>query len=96
MFVDETSDHILDIKEYQKLNKRDAIWLCNILKKKKYEAIAIDSKITLGAVKNRFKLIFNELCVGDKQGFLNTYSDYKIYFGDELITAENIVDSIVE
>lgn len=92
MFEDETSDHILDIKEYQKLNKRDAIWLSDILKKKKYEAIAIESNVTLGTVKNRFKVIFNELCVGDKQGFLNAYSDYEIHYGDELITADTIIE----
>lgn len=92
MFEDKTSDHILDLKEYQKLNKRDAIWLTDILNKKKYEAIAIESGVTLGTVKNRIKVIFNELCVGDKQGFLTAYSDYEIHYGDELITADTIIE----
>ena len=59
---------------------------------KKYEAIAIESGVTLGTVKNRIKVIFNELCVGDKQGFLNAYSDYEIHYGDELITADTIIE----
>ena len=31
----------------------------------------------------RFKVIFNEIGVGDKKGFLNKYSDYEICYGDD-------------
>lgn len=94
MFEYEESNHILDIKNYPSLKKRDAKWLVDIINGKKYDAIAIENtpKISTGTVKNRFKFIYNELCVGDKQGFLNAYSDYEIHYGDELITADTIIE----
>lgn len=94
MFEYEESNHILDIKNYPSLKKRDAKWLVYIINGKKYDAIAIENtpKISTGTVKNRIKFIYNELCVGDKQGFLNAYSDYEIHYGDELITADTIIE----
>lgn len=76
--------HKLDIKKYQNLTKRDAQWLIDILNRKKYQSIAIDEKLSIGTIKNRLRFIFDELCVGDKQGFINTYSDFEICYGDEL------------
>lgn len=73
----------LDIKEYPDLKKRDAEWLSEIILGNKYEMIAIESKMSLGSVKNRFKIIFDVLETGDKQGFLNKYSEYEICFGEE-------------
>lgn len=77
------SNKTLDIQKYPALKRRDAEWLGKILNGKKYEAIAIESKMNLGSVKNRLKVIFKELGVGDKQGFLNKYSDYTIFFGED-------------
>lgn len=76
--------HKLDIKKYPNLTKRDAQWLIDILNRKKYQSIAIDEKLSIGTIKNRLRFIFDELCVGDKQGFINTYSDFEICYGDEL------------
>ena len=39
--------------------------------------------MSLGSVKNRLKVIFDEIGAGDKQGFLNKYSDYEICYGEE-------------
>lgn len=76
--------HKLDIKKYPNLTKRDAQWLIDILNRKKYQSIAIDEKLSIGTIKNRLRFIFDELCVGDKQGFISTYSDFEICYGDEL------------
>ncbi|MCR5285586.1 MAG: hypothetical protein K6D95_08300 [Treponema sp.] len=78
----QNSKHILDLQKYPELCKRDAEWLKNLLEGDKYEKVAIDYKMSLGSVKNRFKEIFDILGVGDKKGFLNKYSDFKICYGD--------------
>ena len=70
----------LNLSNYEGLTKRDSEWLNAILNNEKYEAIAIDYHMNLGSVKNRFKVIFDTLEVGDKIGFLNKYSDYTISF----------------
>lgn len=75
----------LNIQNYKELTKRDALWLIDILEKKKYHSIAIEYQMTVGAVKNRFKVIYNLLGVGDKQGFINKYLDYTICFGEEIL-----------
>jgi len=73
----------LDLKDYPDLKKRDAEWLSEIIIGNKYEMIAIEAKMNLGSVKNRFKIIFDVLETGDKQGFLNKYSTYEICYGEE-------------
>lgn len=74
---------ILDLQKYPELKKRDAEWLVEILNGTKYEALAINYHMSLGSVKNRLKIIFGEIGIGDKQGFLNKYSDYEICYGDD-------------
>lgn len=85
---DEEKNHILDLSIYPELKKRDADWLFCVQKKIKYETIAIESQMNIGSVKNRMKVVFDVLQVGDKTGFLNKYSDYEIYFGDEKISKD--------
>ena len=46
----------------------------------KYNAIAPKVFLSLGALKNQLKVIYTILEVGDKQGFLNRYEDYKIIY----------------
>lgn len=70
----------LNIHNYPDLKKRDADWLVKVQKGEKYGSIAIDEKMSVGSVKNRFKIIFDELGVGDRKGFLNKYSDYEIFY----------------
>ena len=83
-----SSSNILNLKNYDKLTIRDALWLIQIQNKVKYDAIAINSKVSSGTVKNRLKFIFSVLEVGDKQGFLNEYSTFEICYGE--YTSEKI------
>ena len=50
---------------------------------KKYESLAFNYQMSLGSVKNRLKVIFDEIGAGDRQEFFNKYSDYEICYGDE-------------
>lgn len=84
LFETKNSANTLDIKKFPELKKRDAEWLVEILNGEKYEALSINYHMSLGSVKNRLKVIFCEIGVGDKQGFLNKYSDYIICYGDDL------------
>lgn len=83
-----SSSNILNLKNYAKLTIRDALWLIQIQNKVKYDAIAINSKVSPGTVKNRLKFIFSVLEVGDKQGFINEYSTFEICYGE--YTSEKI------
>lgn len=83
------SDYKLDIQKFPQLKKRDAQWLRDILNGKKYTTIAIESQMNIGSVKNRFRYIFSELGVGDKQGFYNKYSDFEILYGDESLDEDS-------
>lgn len=90
-----SSSNILNLKHYDKLTIRDALWLIQIQNKVKYDAIAIKSKVTPGTVKNRLKFIFSVLEVGDKQGFINEYSTFEICYGEyssEQITSMTFTD----
>lgn len=80
----------LDIQKFPKLKKRDAQWLAEILKRKKYQAIALDEKMSLGSVKNRLKFVFTELGVGDKQGFIAKFDNFEILYGNEYSSSETI------
>ena len=77
-----SSSNILNLKNYDKLTIRDALWLIQIQNKVKYDAIALKSKVAPGTVKNRLKFIFSVLEVGDKQGFINEYSTFEICYGE--------------
>lgn len=72
----------LNLANYPSLKKRDAEWLIHIQQNHKYDFIAIEYEMSLGSVKNRLKLIFDTLEVGDKAGFLNKYSSSKIYYDE--------------
>lgn len=90
-----SSSNILNLKHYDKLTIRDALWLIQIQNKVKYDAIAIKSKVAPGTVKNRLKFIFSVLEVGDKQGFINEYSTFAICYGEyssEQITSMTFTD----
>lgn len=89
LFEANNSDNKLDIQKFPELKKRDAEWLVEILNGEKYEALAINYHMSLGSVKNRLKVIFDEIGVGDKQGFLNKYSDYEICYGDNFSSIKN-------
>ncbi|MCQ2583583.1 MAG: hypothetical protein MJ160_06725 [Treponema sp.] len=88
LFETKSKKNKLDIQKFSELKKRDAEWLVEILSGEKYEALAIKYHMSLGSVKNRLKVIFDEIGVGDKQGFVNKYSDYEICYGDEFSSIE--------
>ena len=96
LFDIRNSKHILDLKKIPELHKRDAEWLALLLEGEKYQKLAIDYKMSLGSVKNRFKEIFDILGVGDKKGFLNKYSDFKICYGDTFSYKRSVKKKIVE
>lgn len=79
----------LNLAIYPTLKKRDAEWLIHIQNNQKYDWIAIEYNMSAGSVKNRLKLIFNTLEVGDKTGFLNKYSDYRVYYDESEINNLN-------
>lgn len=81
----QNKNKILDLSKYDSLKKRDAEWLVQIKNKTKYETIAINYGMTEGAVKNRIRFIYQVLNVGDKTGFLNKYSEFKISFAGDFI-----------
>lgn len=83
LFETKNSANKLDIQKIAEVNKRDAEWLADIINGEKYESLAIKYHMSLGSVKNRLKVIFDKIGVGDKQGFLNKYSDYEICYGDD-------------
>lgn len=78
-----SDNRILNLYDYPQLTKRDALWLQKVIQKIKYDAIAREEGMSLGSVKNRFRFIFNVLEVGDKIGFLNKYSEYKIEYFEQ-------------
>lgn len=81
-FYEKKSAKSLNLKEYPELNSRDSEWLIMIQNHKTYKEIASTYNITEGTVRNRMNKIYKILEVGDKQGFKNIYSEYKISFGE--------------
>lgn len=86
----------LNLADYNGLNKRDAQWLKRIQQNDKYQAIAIDEKLSLGSVKNRLAFIYRTLETGDRVGFMNCYGDYKIYYEEktEPVDEQNSQDNL--
>lgn len=82
-YKNDASDKKLDLASFSELKKRDAEWLLKIINGVKYQAIAAESNVTLGTVKNRMKTVFCTLGVEDKQGFMKRFSDYDIFFAEE-------------
>ncbi|MDD7769083.1 MAG: hypothetical protein PT936_09535 [Treponema sp.] len=79
-----SSNKKLNLAKFENLISRDAEWLTAILNKVPYKNLAMEEKMTEGSVKNRMKIIYETLGVGDKQGFLNKYSEFEIYFEEQI------------
>lgn len=73
-------EKILDLAQYKGLTYRDKEWLTEIQNGTKYDCLAINYQMSTGAVKNRLRIVFRTLKVGDKLGFMNKYSEYSIIF----------------
>lgn len=79
-----SSNKKLNLAKFENLTSRDAEWLTAILNKVPYKNLAMEENMTEGSVKNRMKIIYETLGVGDKQGFLNKYSEFEIYFEEQI------------
>lgn len=75
-----SSDKILNLYEFKGLKKRDAKWLCLVQKNEKYDNIARECGMSSGSVKNRLKVVYSILEVGDRVGFLNRFGDFDIVY----------------
>lgn len=80
IYDSKSSDKILNLYEYKGLKKRDAKWLCLVQKNEKYDNIARECGMSSGFVKNRLKIVYSILEVGDRTGFLNRFGDFDIVY----------------
>ena len=72
----------LVLTHYKGLTKRDERMLKGVQARLPYKTIAADIGLSEGSVKNRLRLVYSILEVGDKTGFLNRYSDSEIIYDD--------------
>lgn len=70
----------LNLAEYSSLKESDVQLLEAVLDNKQYKVIAIESKKTEGAIRNRLNRIYDILDVFDKQGFLASYYGCQIVY----------------
>ena len=73
-------EKILRLSSFDGITHRDYEWLKMILNNEKYAAIAVEYHLSEGSIKNRLKVIYDILEVGDKTGFINKYHNYTILY----------------
>ena len=69
---------ILDLRKYMtdgSLNDRDVVWLKMILNGDKYSAIANETSVAEGTMRNRIREVFKILGVTDKKQFITIYDE---------------------
>lgn len=69
---------ILDLRKYMtdgSLNDRDVMWLKMILNRDKYSAIANQTSVAEGTMRNRIREVFKIIGVTDKKQFLTIYDE---------------------
>ena len=69
---------ILDLRKYisdGSLNDRDVMWLKMILNRDKYSAIANQTSVAEGTMRNRIREVFKIIGVTDKKQFLTIYDE---------------------
>ena len=69
---------ILDLRKYisdGSLNDRDVVWLKMILNRDKYSAIANQTSVAEGTMRNRIREVFKIIGVTDKKQFLTIYDE---------------------
>ena len=79
------NDKRLNLAEYEGLDARDAKILTRIQQHIKYDAIAPEVYLGVGALKNRLKCVYTILEVGDKHGFLNRYEEFEIVYDESKV-----------
>ena len=75
-----TKEKVLNLAQYQGLERSDMFLLQAILDNKKYKEIAYEIHGSEGALRNKLSRIYKILEVGDRTGFLTIYSGYKLIF----------------
>ncbi|MBP5359271.1 MAG: hypothetical protein J6Y69_08820 [Treponema sp.] len=69
---------ILDLRKFMSdgsLNDRDVVWLKMILNRDKYSAIANQTSVAEGTMRNRIRDVFKIIGVTDKKQFLTIYDE---------------------
>lgn len=77
---EQKSETTLNLADYPTLDVRDSKILNMIKARVKYDAIAPQVFLSVGALKNRLKFIYTTLSVGDRHGFLNKYEGFEIVY----------------
>ena len=77
---EQKSETTLNLADYPTLDARDSKILNMIKARVKYDAIAPQVFLSVGALKNRLKFIYTTLSVGDRHGFLNKYEGFEIVY----------------
>lgn len=77
-------DHILNLAEYDGVNRCDVDLLERVLRNKKYKEIAFELHGNPGTTRNRLNKLYDIIGTGDRTGFILKYTGYKIiYEADE-------------
>ena len=73
----------LNIAKYNELKESDAEMLRRVLANQQYKVIAIDLNRTEGTIRNRLNKVYDILGVGDRTGFITTYSGFEVVYEPE-------------
>ncbi len=78
--IESQSPKILNLADYKGLGRSDLYLLQDILNDMTYKEIARKINGSPGALRNKISKIYKILGVGDKEGFLSTYSEYELIY----------------
>lgn len=77
---DNTEEKVLNLANFEGMERSDLYLLQSVLDNKKYKDIAANINGSDGALRNKLSKIYKILEVGDKTGFLTVYSGYKLIY----------------
>lgn len=78
--IENQTPKILNLADYKGLGRSDLYLLQDILNDMTYKEIARKINGSPGALRNKISKIYKILGVGDKEGFLSTYSGYELIY----------------
>ena len=73
-------NHILNLADYDGINRCDIDLLERVLRNKKYKEIAFELHGNPGTIRNRLNKLYDILGTGDRTGFILKYNGYKIIY----------------
>ncbi len=76
-------NHILNLADYDGINRCDIDLLERVLRNKKYKEIAFELHGNPGTIRNRLNKLYDILSTGDRTGFILKYNGYKIVYEPE-------------